>query len=123
MTSSKSTKSIGLALQGGGAHGAFAWGVLDRLLEDGRIDVEGLSGTSAGSMNAVVFAYGLINGRDAAREARHGRRAVARRRPDHRAGNTVAHERGRHAGRAVIGQDVGRRGGARAAEPFDAGNR
>jgi NTE family protein len=71
MTSSKSTKSIGLALQGGGAHGAFAWGVLDRLLEDGRIDVEGLSGTSAGSMNAVVFAYGLINGRDAAREALH----------------------------------------------------
>ena len=46
-------KTINLALQGGGAHGAFAWGVLDRLLEDGRISFEGISGTSAGSMNAV----------------------------------------------------------------------
>ncbi len=65
------TRTINLALQGGGAHGAFAWGVLDRLLEDGRIDVEGVSGTSAGSMNAVVLAYGLIDGKDAARQALH----------------------------------------------------
>ena len=65
------TRTIDLALQGGGAHGAFAWGVLDRLLEDGRIDVEGVSGTSAGSMNAVVLAYGLIDGKDAARQALH----------------------------------------------------
>ncbi|MEO6320694.1 MAG: patatin-like phospholipase family protein, partial [Polaromonas sp.] len=43
---------INLALQGGGSHGAFTWGVLDALLEDGRIDFEGISGTSAGAMNA-----------------------------------------------------------------------
>lgn len=55
-------KIINLALQGGGAHGAFAWGVLDRLLEDDRIHFEGISGTSAGSMNAVVLAYGLLTG-------------------------------------------------------------
>lgn len=63
-------KTINLALQGGGAHGAFAWGVLDHLLEDGRLYFEGISGTSAGSMNAVVFAYGLhMAGRHGAREA------------------------------------------------------
>lgn len=56
------TKTINLALQGGGAHGAFAWGVLDHLLEDGRLRFEGVSGTSAGSMNAVVLAYGLHKG-------------------------------------------------------------
>jgi NTE family protein len=62
-------KVINLAIQGGGAHGAYAWGVIDRLLEDGRIQVEGLCGTSAGSMNAVVFAYGnMIGGRGGARE-------------------------------------------------------
>jgi len=61
-------KKISLALQGGGSHGAFCWGVLDRLLEDRRIFVEGISATSAGSMNAVVFAYGLaVGGRDGAR--------------------------------------------------------
>lgn len=62
------TKTINLALQGGGAHGAFTWGVLDYLLEDGRLKFEGISGTSAGSMNAVVFAYGLhTGGREGAR--------------------------------------------------------
>lgn len=65
------SKVVNLALQGGGAHGAFAWGVLDRLLEDGRIDVDGVSGTSAGSMNAIVLAYGLIDGKEGAREALH----------------------------------------------------
>lgn len=64
-------KSINLALQGGGAHGAFSWGIIDRLLEDGRIDIEGLSGTSAGSLNAVVYAMGALRGRDSAREALH----------------------------------------------------
>jgi len=65
-------KRVNLALQGGGAHGAFAWGVLDRFLEDGRIEIEGLSGTSAGSMNAVVYAYGnLAGGIDGARAALH----------------------------------------------------
>src|SRR5258708_6971965 len=59
-----------LALQGGGAHGAFTWGVLDRLLEDERLVFEGISATSAGAMNATVMAYGLTQGgRDGARLA------------------------------------------------------
>ena len=63
-------KSINVALQGGGAHGAFAWGVLDRLLEDERIELDGVSATSAGAMNAAVLAAGLAEGgRDAARQA------------------------------------------------------
>src|SRR5258706_13913478 len=65
-------KRVNLALQGGGAHGAFAWGVLDRLLEDGRIDFEGICGTSAGALNATVLAYGHMGGgNDGAREALH----------------------------------------------------
>jgi NTE family protein len=55
-------KRINLALQGGGAHGAFTWGVLDHLLEDGRLAVEGISGTSAGAVNAVMLADGLKRG-------------------------------------------------------------
>jgi NTE family protein len=55
-------KKINLGLQGGGAHGAFTWGVLDRLLADPRIDIEGISGTSAGAMNAVMLADGLARG-------------------------------------------------------------
>jgi NTE family protein len=58
-----SPRPINLALQGGGSHGAFTWGVLDALLADGRIDFEGLSGTSAGAMNAVVLAHGLAQAR------------------------------------------------------------
>ena len=50
---------VNLALQGGGSHGAFTWGVLDTLLDDGRIDFEGISGTSAGAMNAVAMAHGF----------------------------------------------------------------
>jgi NTE family protein len=61
-------KAINLALQGGGAHGAFAWGALDRILEDDRIVIEGIVGTSAGAMNAVVTAYGLtLGGNEGAR--------------------------------------------------------
>lgn len=61
---------LNLALQGGGAHGAFTWGVLDALLENSRIEFEGLSGSSAGAMNAVVFAHGwLQGGREGARKA------------------------------------------------------
>lgn len=56
-------KTINLALQGGGSHGAFTWGVLDALLEDGRLDFEGISGTSAGAMNAVVLAHSLARTR------------------------------------------------------------
>jgi NTE family protein len=55
-------KGINLALQGGGAHGAFTWGVLDYLLEDGRLSIEGISGASAGAMNAVMVADGLARG-------------------------------------------------------------
>jgi NTE family protein len=63
-------KMIELALQGGGAHGAFTWGVLDRLLEDDRIVIEGICGTSAGAMNAVVVADGLdTGGKEGARQA------------------------------------------------------
>jgi len=63
-------KAVNLALQGGGSHGAFAWGVLDRLLEDERISFEGITATSAGAMNATVTAYGLtIGGREGARRA------------------------------------------------------
>ena len=62
--------TLNLALQGGGAHGAFTWGVLDALLDDPGIAVEGLSGSSAGAMNAVVFAEGWRKGgRAGARQA------------------------------------------------------
>ncbi len=62
--------SIELALQGGGAHGALTWGVLDRLLEEPWLHIEGISGTSAGAMNAVVMADGLeAGGADGARAA------------------------------------------------------
>jgi NTE family protein len=61
---------IDIALQGGGSHGAFAWGVLDRLLDERWIEVEAISGTSAGAMNAAVFADGMASGgREAARAA------------------------------------------------------
>ena len=63
-------KVINLALQGGGSHGAFAWGALDRILEDQRIVIEGIVGASAGAMNAVVTAYGLtLGGNEGARRA------------------------------------------------------
>ena len=55
-------RRINLALQGGGAHGAFTWGVLDQLLSDGRIEIEGISGASAGAVNAVMLADGLVRG-------------------------------------------------------------
>lgn len=55
-------KRIKLALQGGGSHGAFTWGVLDRLLADERIEIEAVVGTSAGAMNAAVLTDGLITG-------------------------------------------------------------
>tara|TARA_A100000171_G_C2133823_1_gene148584 strand:+ start:1803 stop:2861 length:1059 start_codon:yes stop_codon:yes gene_type:complete len=60
----KNVKKINVAIQGGGAHGAFAWGVLDRLLDEDDIEIEAITATSAGSMNAVIFAEGLRqNGR------------------------------------------------------------
>ena len=61
-------KVVNLALQGGGSHGAFTWGVLDRLLEDERLAFEGITASSAGSVNAAVLAHGLaVGGRDEAR--------------------------------------------------------
>jgi NTE family protein len=58
----QATKRINLALQGGGAHGSFTWGVLEQLLTDGRLAFEGISGTSAGAVNAVMLADGLTRG-------------------------------------------------------------
>ena len=63
-------KVVNLALQGGGSHGAFTWGVLDRLLEEERLAFDGITGTSAGAVNAVVMADGLAaGGREEARKA------------------------------------------------------
>lgn len=68
--SEKQQKLINLALQGGGSHGAFTWGVLDQLLQDKRVRIEGISGTSAGAMNAVVLAEGMRrDGPEGARKA------------------------------------------------------
>ena len=63
-------KTINLALQGGGSHGAFTWGVLDRLLEEERLWIEGISGTSAGALNGAIFAQGFVKrgGRQGARD-------------------------------------------------------
>lgn len=61
-SNSNGKKRVAFALQGGGSHGAFTWGVMDRLLEDDRIIVEGLSGTSAGGMNSAAIAQGLRKG-------------------------------------------------------------
>jgi NTE family protein len=67
--SSRVAIRINLALQGGGAHGAFTWGVLDRLLEEPDIEIAGLSGTSAGALNGAALKAGMIEaGRDGARE-------------------------------------------------------
>jgi len=66
----KNSLQIDFALQGGGSHGAFAWGVLDRFLDEEWLDVLGIAGTSAGSMNAAVFASGYaVGGKEGAREA------------------------------------------------------
>ncbi|MFN3280512.1 MAG: patatin-like phospholipase family protein, partial [Tabrizicola sp.] len=62
-------KRVSLALQGGGAHGAFTWGVLDRLLEGDELEIVGISGTSAGALNGAALKAGLIaGGRLAARK-------------------------------------------------------
>ena len=65
-------KTVNFALQGRGAHGAFVWGVLDQVLEDGRLAIEAISATSAGAMNAVALASGMASGGgEAARESLH----------------------------------------------------
>ena len=67
-------RRISLALQGGGSHGAFTWGVLDALLEDDRLDISGLSGASAGAVNALAVAHGFAKGGPTA----EGRKQLAR---------------------------------------------
>jgi NTE family protein len=63
-------KQVSLALQGGGSHGAFTWGVLDRLLQEENLSIEAITGASAGAVNAVVLAHGYLqNGADGARQA------------------------------------------------------
>ena len=70
MADDSTQKTINLALQGGGSHGALTWGVLDRILEDERLQIAEISGTSAGAMNAIVLADGYERGgRDGARAA------------------------------------------------------
>src|SRR5215813_10048778 len=63
---------LNLALEGGGAHGAFTWGALDRLLQDETLDIAWISATSAGAVNAVALAAGLLE------EGRAGARAKLR---------------------------------------------
>src|SRR5262249_12841097 len=58
----QTTKRVNLALQGGGAHGAFTWGVLEHLLSDDRLVIEGVSGTSSGAMNAIILTAGWARG-------------------------------------------------------------
>jgi NTE family protein len=58
----KAEKTVSLALQGGGAHGAFTWGVLDAILADGRLAIEAVTGASAGAINAVVLVEGWLEG-------------------------------------------------------------
>ena len=72
-TPAEGDKALNLALQGGGAHGAFTWGVLDRLLEDERILFDGVTGTSAGAMNGAVLICGLVEGGRAAARAKLNR--------------------------------------------------
>jgi NTE family protein len=67
---------VNLALQGGGSHGAFTWGVLDALLEDGRLTIEGVSGASAGAMNAVMLAEGWRRALDEGSDPRAGAREL-----------------------------------------------
>ncbi|MBM3573478.1 MAG: patatin-like phospholipase family protein [Alphaproteobacteria bacterium] len=67
------TRTVNLALQGGGAHGAFTWGVLDRFLEDDRIEIDGITGTSAGAVNGAVLLAGMLE------DGRAGGRAMLRR--------------------------------------------
>ena len=61
-TAAPGRRRVALALQGGGSHGAFTWGVLDRLLDDATIDIVGVTGTSAGAMNGGILVDGLVRG-------------------------------------------------------------
>ena len=91
-------KALTLALQGGGSHGAYTWGVLDRLLEEEDIEIEAISGASAGAMNAVVLAHGFTTG------GREGARAAL---------NAFWHEISRRHHKTVLGYS----GGVAVADP------
>ena len=97
---------IDLALQGGGSHGAFTWGVLDRLLEESWLTIEAISGTSAGAMNAAVMADGHAKGGNpAAREALEAFwRKVSRGRPV----QPVAAQPARCAARPLVARHLAR---------------
>jgi NTE family protein len=69
-------RRVSLALQGGGSHGAFTWGVLDALLEDGRLEFDGVSGASAGAVNAVALAQGFARAQAEGGDAAAGREAA-----------------------------------------------
>ncbi len=71
-------RRVNLAWQGGGSHGAFTWGVLDALLEDGRLEFEGITGASAGAINAVLVASGWCKGLAAGQDSREAARIDAR---------------------------------------------
>jgi NTE family protein len=77
---------VALALQGGGAHGAFTWGVLDRMLQEPEVDVIGVTGTSAGARNAVVLADGLLRG-----GPEEARRRLRKQTQPQNVANTVGH--------------------------------
>jgi NTE family protein len=77
-TDGTDTKTVNIALQGGGSHGAYTWGVLDALLDDGRLDFEGVTGASAGAMNAVVMTDGWLDGLAARRDPREAAREALR---------------------------------------------
>jgi predicted patatin/cPLA2 family phospholipase len=77
MPDAMNRKKINLALQGGGAYGAFTWGVLDYLLEDGRLEIEGITGASAGAVNAIMLVDGLVRASAAICRSRNARRSIA----------------------------------------------
>ncbi len=77
MPESSSFRSLNLALQGGGSHGALTWGVLDALLEDGRLHFDGISGTSAGAMNAAAMAHGFAQAAQQYKDPQEARAAGA----------------------------------------------
>jgi NTE family protein len=93
---------LNLALQGGGAHGAFTWGVLDALLQDEGLDFEGFSGSSAGAMNAVVLADGWLKGGRAG--AREGLRRFWTELGQHMPWGLMTRRRGDSIGLAPAGQ-------------------
>ena len=77
MAEPRPVQSLNLALQGGGSHGALTWGVLDALLEDGRLHLDGISGTSAGAMNAVAVAHGFAQAAQQHKDSQEARVAGA----------------------------------------------